>query len=248
MRFTHALEGLLHLLRDGVMSLEAPLADLLLRATDVLRALVDATRAGDEPPEATEAMLAELVRAMPHAHESRGPGPRRGRGCRARPARRAAGGRPCFAHRARRVRAWPAAVPAGHGSAPGRTRPRRAGRLRRGRPRYVGNTGPRRPRRRDVPPRVVDHDGDRPLRGRAPRRLRVRRGHQPHRGHLAPCRRRRRLRAADPRPDRRARGSPARGSGSLGPRDDRRASGPRCPRRALHRSRRHVQDRQARSI
>ena len=68
LRFTHALEGLLHLLRDGVVSLDAALADLLLRATDVLRAVVDATRAGEPAPASLDVLLAEIERATPRPH------------------------------------------------------------------------------------------------------------------------------------------------------------------------------------
>ncbi len=68
LRFTHALEGLLHLLRDGVMHLDAALADLLLRATDVLRAVVDATRAGEAAPAALDVLLAEIEHATPKQH------------------------------------------------------------------------------------------------------------------------------------------------------------------------------------
>jgi two-component system, chemotaxis family, sensor kinase CheA len=75
LRFTHALEGLLHLLRDGVVSLDPPLADLLLRATDALRALVESTRRGDPPPGSLDALLTEIGRALAREPEepSRGP-------------------------------------------------------------------------------------------------------------------------------------------------------------------------------
>lgn len=71
-RLTHALEGLLHLLRDGVVSLTPTLADLLLRSTDVLGAVIVSTRQGEPPPEAIELVLAEIERATPKGAEAEG--------------------------------------------------------------------------------------------------------------------------------------------------------------------------------
>ena len=45
-RFTHALEGLLDGLREGKRALDRPLSDLLLRANDALRRLLDSAVAG----------------------------------------------------------------------------------------------------------------------------------------------------------------------------------------------------------
>jgi two-component system chemotaxis sensor kinase CheA len=63
-RFTHGLEGLLHKLRDGAILLEPPLADLLLRATDVLRAVLSAAEQEKHAPDGFAAMLREIEAAM----------------------------------------------------------------------------------------------------------------------------------------------------------------------------------------
>jgi two-component system, chemotaxis family, sensor kinase CheA len=75
-RLTHGLEGLLHKLRDGAILLEPPLADLLLRATDVLRAVLRAAEQEKHAPDGFAAMLREIEAAMlagrtPPGHELR---------------------------------------------------------------------------------------------------------------------------------------------------------------------------------
>ncbi len=65
LHLTHALEGLLHKLRDGVIALTPSLADLLLRATDVLSSLVSTARRGEPPSSALPAIVAELHQATP---------------------------------------------------------------------------------------------------------------------------------------------------------------------------------------
>jgi len=63
-RLTHVLEDLLDRMRNGAVPISRPLLDLLLRAVDVLRALVDAAARG-EPEGAIdwEAIVEELDRA-----------------------------------------------------------------------------------------------------------------------------------------------------------------------------------------
>ncbi|MGE0682967.1 MAG: Hpt domain-containing protein, partial [Candidatus Binatia bacterium] len=63
-RFTHVMESLLDLMRDGKISATAPLTDLLLRATDILRTLVTIAKEGGEPPAAMESTLHELQQAL----------------------------------------------------------------------------------------------------------------------------------------------------------------------------------------
>lgn len=63
-RFTHALENILGQLREGAMPISTALVDLLLRATDVLRALLAAEREGRPPPESLESTYAELNRVL----------------------------------------------------------------------------------------------------------------------------------------------------------------------------------------
>lgn len=58
-RYTHALEGLLQQLREGTLTLTPALADTLLRATDVLEALLAAAEHGAAPPDVSD-MLAEI--------------------------------------------------------------------------------------------------------------------------------------------------------------------------------------------
>jgi two-component system chemotaxis sensor kinase CheA len=68
--FTHALEGLLHALRDGKVWLEEATADLLLRSTDALRGLVEATQRGEPGPETIERLLVEIQEATPKVDSS----------------------------------------------------------------------------------------------------------------------------------------------------------------------------------
>lgn len=63
-RFTHALENIVGQLREGAMPISTALVDLLLRATDVLRALLAAERDGRPAPESVESTYAELNRAL----------------------------------------------------------------------------------------------------------------------------------------------------------------------------------------
>jgi two-component system, chemotaxis family, sensor kinase CheA len=58
-RYTHSLEGLLQQLREGTLTLTPALADTLLRATDVLEALLAAAEHGAAPPDVSD-MLAEI--------------------------------------------------------------------------------------------------------------------------------------------------------------------------------------------
>jgi len=58
--YSHTLEDLLGRLRDGTLALGASHVDLLLRATDVLGALVTAERDGTAPPEGVESVTKEL--------------------------------------------------------------------------------------------------------------------------------------------------------------------------------------------
>lgn len=63
-RFTHAMESLLDVLRDGSMAVTPALTDLLLRSTDILRALVAIAQDGGQVPETLEATLQELQQAL----------------------------------------------------------------------------------------------------------------------------------------------------------------------------------------
>ncbi len=65
-RFTHALESLLDGLRNGERQATAELVELLLRAVDVLRALVDSAASQSEPSPQWEAGMRELERALGH--------------------------------------------------------------------------------------------------------------------------------------------------------------------------------------
>ena len=62
-RFTHVLESLLDRLRNGEIDASVPLVELLLRAGDVLRLLVDAAARESEPPTVWEEVIEELDRA-----------------------------------------------------------------------------------------------------------------------------------------------------------------------------------------
>ncbi len=63
-RFTHSLENLLGRLREGHIPVTRTLVDLLLRATDVLRSLLEAERDAGPVPERLEAILGELKQAL----------------------------------------------------------------------------------------------------------------------------------------------------------------------------------------
>ncbi len=67
LHFTHALEGLLSLLRDGVMECDGRVTDLLLRSNDALRALVVATERGEPMPLGIDVLLSELEAARDQA-------------------------------------------------------------------------------------------------------------------------------------------------------------------------------------
>jgi two-component system, chemotaxis family, sensor kinase CheA len=58
-RYTHSLEGLLQQLREGKLTLSPALADTLLRATDLLEAMLSAAEHGAAPPDVSD-MLAEI--------------------------------------------------------------------------------------------------------------------------------------------------------------------------------------------
>lgn len=60
-RFTHGLEGLLDRVRDGRLAFTPELANLVLRAVDLLKALLAAGRQGIPEPEGVEALLEELT-------------------------------------------------------------------------------------------------------------------------------------------------------------------------------------------
>ena len=62
-RFTHVLESLLEGMRNGEIDASAPLVELLLRATDVLRSLIDAASQDAEPPAVWQDLIEELDRA-----------------------------------------------------------------------------------------------------------------------------------------------------------------------------------------
>lgn len=63
MHFTHGLEALLDAVRSGTVQLTPPTSGLLLRAVDLLRALLASTRSGDAPPDGLEVVEAELLAA-----------------------------------------------------------------------------------------------------------------------------------------------------------------------------------------
>jgi two-component system chemotaxis sensor kinase CheA len=63
-RFTHALESLLDPLRQGTRQLDGALANLLLRATDVLKSLLIAARTGAAADPEMEQVLEALERAI----------------------------------------------------------------------------------------------------------------------------------------------------------------------------------------
>ncbi len=60
--FTHHLESTLDSVRSGHAPVTRELSSLLLRATDLLTAFVDALEANAEPPEVSHAFIAELIR------------------------------------------------------------------------------------------------------------------------------------------------------------------------------------------
>jgi two-component system chemotaxis sensor kinase CheA len=62
-RFTHVLESLLDRMRNGEIDASTPLVEMLLRAVDVLRSLIDAASRGDEAPAAWQDVIEELDRA-----------------------------------------------------------------------------------------------------------------------------------------------------------------------------------------
>ena len=66
-RFTHGLEGLLDRLRGGVMSLSPAIANLLLRATDALDALMSATQRGEPSPDTLDALSQEIAQVIASA-------------------------------------------------------------------------------------------------------------------------------------------------------------------------------------
>lgn len=70
LHFTHALEGLLHLLRNGAIAFAPPLPDLLFRATDALRGLVESTRLGQPPSPLLPALVTELDAATRDGDEA----------------------------------------------------------------------------------------------------------------------------------------------------------------------------------
>src|SRR5690242_20223736 len=61
---THALENLLDRLRSGTLEATPALSALLLRASDALRAVVDATREGDPERVPVASLVQELERAV----------------------------------------------------------------------------------------------------------------------------------------------------------------------------------------
>ena len=70
-RFTHVLESLLDRMRNGEIDASVPLVELLLRAADVLRLLVDAAAGDSEPPAVWEHVIEELDRARGLAEPDR---------------------------------------------------------------------------------------------------------------------------------------------------------------------------------
>ncbi|MBK8004592.1 MAG: Hpt domain-containing protein [Gemmatimonadetes bacterium] len=63
-RFTHVLEALLDRLRGGQLQVTPAVTEVLLRATDMLREVLAAARAGAPAPEGMEAMMAALAEAQ----------------------------------------------------------------------------------------------------------------------------------------------------------------------------------------
>jgi two-component system, chemotaxis family, sensor kinase CheA len=60
-RFSHTMESVLGLIRDGKLEITAPVADALLRGIDVLRRMVDDIRASDQTPCAEELKALEAI-------------------------------------------------------------------------------------------------------------------------------------------------------------------------------------------
>jgi HPt (histidine-containing phosphotransfer) domain-containing protein len=73
-RFTHLLESLLDRMRDGTVAVTPDLIDLLLRATDALKALLAAAKADLPAPATTEQVLLELNQSL--GLHAMGTGPR----------------------------------------------------------------------------------------------------------------------------------------------------------------------------
>src|SRR5437868_1743159 len=66
-QFTHKMETLLDLLRNGQKVVTPVIADLLLRATDCLKTLIDAAKIGSQVDEATVQRLTEELAASQSA-------------------------------------------------------------------------------------------------------------------------------------------------------------------------------------
>lgn len=62
-RFSHAMEGVLALIRDGKLRISAPVTSALLRGVDVLRAMVDDIDHSDQVPFAVELAALEVLLA-----------------------------------------------------------------------------------------------------------------------------------------------------------------------------------------
>ena len=69
-QFTHKMETLLDLLRNGQKVVTPVIADLLLRATDCLKTLIDAAKTGSQVDEATVQHLTEELAASQSASMS----------------------------------------------------------------------------------------------------------------------------------------------------------------------------------
>lgn len=65
--FTHGMENMLDLMRDGLMTTTHDHVELLLRATDTLAALITASQEGP-PPEEVNALIAK-VQAQVHSQQ-----------------------------------------------------------------------------------------------------------------------------------------------------------------------------------
>jgi two-component system chemotaxis sensor kinase CheA len=84
-QFTHKMETLLDLLRNGQKVVTPVIADLLLRATDCLKTLIDAAKTGSQVNEATVQLLTEELAASQSASTSQ-PKPQGSEPSRAAPA------------------------------------------------------------------------------------------------------------------------------------------------------------------